>query len=311
MRKIFLLSLIPLLTGCSTDNKPSVTGSYYRCLRDGEYQETRISQNRIMFIGSNFPDNINIMSNRIQGNTMEVAGLNFDLMFGTDSLTVIGITDSSLTLNNHFGDFELKRLSLEIPEIDSLNLESTVNELLTGFNERTLSAGCPDLRTEEEKNPEIWMGVVEDIIDIDELPACALAKWNKYESTFERSYQLLPSFLEEDFNGDGTNDIAVFVSKKSDEKQGVLFLFGKDDKMFISGAGNSFGPGGDDFKWADYWELFTESKTYETTFLDNGDIDGSREVSLKYPAISIREEEGSGGLIYFNGEKFTWIHQGD
>lgn len=267
-----------------------------------------------MFIGSNFPDNINIMSNQIHGNNMIVAGLNFDLMFGTDTIKVLNIADSILTLTNRFGDFELRRLNIGIPEIDSLNLERTVNELKTGFKERSSMANCPDLRTDEEKNPPD-LGVIEDdfedIFDIDELPELALVKWKKYESTFERTYKLLPSFLEEDFSGDGTVDIAIFVSKISDDKKGILFLFGEDDKMFISGAGNSFGPGGDDFKWADYWELFTESKTYETTFLENGDIDGSREVTLEYPAISIREEEGSGGLIYFNGEKFIWIHQGD
>lgn len=255
------------------------------------------------------------MSNQIQGSDMIVAGLNFDLMFRTDTLTVVTITDSSLTLNNQFGDFELKRLNTEIPEIDSLHLDRTVSELLNGFNQRTLSTECPDFRTEEEKNPEIPMGVLEDdfedIIDIDELPEWASTKLKKYQSAFQRSYRLLPSFLVEDFTGDGAHDIAIFVSKKSNNKQGILFLFGEDDKMFVSGAGNSFGPGGDDFKWADDWELFIESKTFETTFLDNGDVDGSKEMTLSRPAVSIREEEGSGGLIYFNGEKFTWIHQGD
>ena len=254
------------------------------------------------------------MSNRIHRNMMIIAGLNFDLMFGTDTLTLVSKTDSSLILNNRFGDFELQRLNLEIPKIDSLNLEPTVKELLTGFKGRSLRANCPDLRTEEEKNPPD-LGEVEDdfedIIDIDKLPQWASVKWKKYESIFERSYKLIPGFLEGDFTGDGTDDIAISVSKKSNDKQGILFLFGADDKMFICGAGHSFGPGGDDFKWADYWELFTESKTFETTFLDNGDVDSSRELTLARAAISVREQEGSGGLIYFNGKKFTWIHQGD
>ncbi|MEM9339694.1 MAG: hypothetical protein AAGA66_13245 [Bacteroidota bacterium] len=173
MRKIFLFFLIPLLIGCFAGKKPGLTGSYYRCLRDGEYQETKISQNRIMFIGSDFPDNINIMYNQIQGTEMIVAGLNFDLMFGTDTLNVLNVTDTLLTLSNRFGDFELKRLNTEIPEIDSLNLEQTINELKTGFKKRSLIANCPDLRTEEERNlPDL--GVIEDdfedIIDLDSIP---------------------------------------------------------------------------------------------------------------------------------------------
>lgn len=92
---------------------------------------------------------------------MIVAALNFDLMFGTDTLTVLNVTDSSLTLNNRFGDFELRRLDSEIPDIDSLNLELTVGKLQSGFKERSLIANCPDLRTEDEKNPPD-LGEVED-----------------------------------------------------------------------------------------------------------------------------------------------------
>lgn len=255
------------------------------------------------------------MSNQILGNDMIVEGLNFDLMFGTDTLTVVALTDSSLTLNNQFGDFELERLNFEIPAIDSLNLEQSVSELLTGFRERSLTANCPDLRTEEEKNPKIPLGVIEDdfedIIDINELPKWAATKYSKYKQNFERSFALVPSFLVEDFSGDGTDDIAIFVSNKSNERKGILFLLGDSDLMFIAGAGHSFGPSGDNFEWADYWELFTKSKTFETTFFDNGDIDGTREVRLDHPGISIKENEGSGGLIYYNSEKFVWIHQGD
>tara|TARA_Y100000310_G_C20660744_1_gene804604 strand:- start:724 stop:1269 length:546 start_codon:yes stop_codon:yes gene_type:complete len=175
LRKILLLTLIAAYTtACITDNRPSLTGSYYRCLQDGEYQEHRIGENRIMFIGSLFPDDLYFMSNRIHGDTLLISGLNFDLMFGTDTLTIISLTDSSLTLNNRFGDFELKRLSYEIPAIDSLNLEQSITELLSGFRERSLKANCPDLRTEEEKNPDIPQGVVddnfEDITYIDSIP---------------------------------------------------------------------------------------------------------------------------------------------
>lgn len=41
------------------------------------------------------------------------------------------------------------------------------------------------------------------------------------------------------------------------------------------------------------------------------DVLGSREVELNNPELGIRQAEGSGGLVYFNGQKFVWIHQGD
>jgi len=46
-------------------------------------------------------------------------------------------------------------------------------------------------------------------------------------------------------------------------------------------------------------------------FKENGDVDESKEIKLQRPAIAISDEEGTGGLIYFNGKKFIQIHKGD
>ena len=90
-----------------------------------------------------------------------------------------------------------------------------------------------------------------------------------------------------------------------------MILFGQSDKSFIIGAGNKFGNGGDDYKWANTWSVFKDKVTYETKFKPDGDVDNAKKITLDRPAIRIREEEGSGGLIYFNGKEFIWIHQGD
>jgi hypothetical protein len=145
-----------------------------------------------------------------------------------------------------------------------------------------------------------------------ELPEWAKQQFLPLSETFERSTQLSPNILHYDLNNDGASDIAMFVAKKVDGKTGILFLInGQEKQYFLAGAGNSFGPGDNDYEWADTWRVFEEKVTYEMTFLPNGDIDGEREVILENPAISIREDEGSGGLIYYNGSKFVWIHQGD
>ncbi|MBL3656660.1 hypothetical protein [Fulvivirga sediminis] len=49
----------------------------------------------------------------------------------------------------------------------------------------------------------------------------------------------------------------------------------------------------------------------KTTFKENGDVLGEKKIKLENDAISIREEECSVGLLYFNGTEFIWIHQGD
>lgn len=306
---------------CGTKEASPIIGSWSQCLRDGTYKEFKICNHYTTTSVSDFPehdydDGISFYKCHIQDSLLIITtGINVDLMNEPETLRFESISYDKITIENKFGISELARLKNEIPDIDSTNIERWSKLYLDEFLERANLANCPDLRTEEEKNPPIELGVIEDdfedLIDIDELPKWADPIYSKYKQNFERSYLLKPSFLEEDFTGDGKTDIAIFVSKKLDGKKGILFLLQDGDKMFLAGAGNSFGSGGDNFEWADFWKVFDQRITHETTFLENGDVDGSREIKLKHSAISIREDEGSGGLIYFNGEKFIWIHLGD
>ncbi|UII29901.1 hypothetical protein LVD17_16510 [Fulvivirga ulvae] len=145
-----------------------------------------------------------------------------------------------------------------------------------------------------------------------------LPEWfvERYESLeLDRRYELgaylNPLFLEGDFNGDGEKDIVSTLVNSENGKLGLLIIFKSSEEYYIVGAGDGFGVAGDSFEWVDYWEIFDSKTAYETTFLDNGDVEGTREVTIRNVAISIRESEGSGGLIYYDGEKFTWIHQGE
>jgi hypothetical protein len=147
--------------------------------------------------------------------------------------------------------------------------------------------------------------------DQSDLPAWAQERFKKFEKNYRRATFIKPPFLQADFSGDRKADVAILIERKSDQKKGVLILFAQSDKSFIIGSGNELSNAGDDFEWAGTWEVFTEKETYETTFTEEGDVAGGREIKLDRPAISIWQEEGSGGLIYFNGRKFIWIHQGD
>lgn len=144
-----------------------------------------------------------------------------------------------------------------------------------------------------------------------ELPYWAQERLKKLDGRYVPIDYLKPMVLEADFSGDSNSDLAILIEEKFDKKKGILILFAKTEKFFIVGSGNNLGPAGDNFDWAGEWGLFIGASTQETTFKKDGDIDGSREVALERPAIRIRQEEGSGGLIYFNGQKFVWIHQGD
>ncbi|MBT1698885.1 hypothetical protein KK083_18470 [Fulvivirgaceae bacterium PWU4] len=144
-----------------------------------------------------------------------------------------------------------------------------------------------------------------------DLPKWAQERFKTFQKDYSRGTFITPSFLQADFSGDKKADLAILIERKSDQKKGILILFAQSDKSFIVGSGNTLDAAGDDFKWADTWEVFTEKETYETTFTNEGDVAGGREIKLERPAISLWQEEGSGGLIYFNGRKFVWIHQGD
>ena len=133
------------------------------------------------------------------------------------------------------------------------------------------------------------------------------------DSKYELSSFLKPAFLKEDFNGDGATDIAVLVVEKSTQKKGILLIPGRSSACYVFGAGNSFGKGSDDFAWADKWSVYKEKSAYETQFdKKSGDVKGGKETKISRPGIYIvSTEEASGGLIYWTGTKYRWIHQGD
>ena len=127
---------------------------------------------------------------------------------------------------------------------------------------------------------------------------------------------LKPSSLQADFNGDGTKDIAVLITEKENRRKGILLIHGKTNEHFIFGAGINLGSVDKDFKWADQWSVYTKKSAFETQFdKESSDIIGSKEVKLARPGILIEDyEDGvalAGGIIYWNGKKYTWIHQGE
>ena len=120
--------------------------------------------------------------------------------------------------------------------------------------------------------------------------------------------------LEADFNGDKFNDIAVLVTERKTKKKGILLLH-QQGSYFVFGAGTKFGSGSDNFKWAKGWRVYKEKTASETQFTEDGDIIGGKEVKLSRPGITIwAEEDGepiAGGIIYWTGKKYIWIHQGE
>ena len=113
-----------------------------------------------------------------------------------------------------------------------------------------------------------------------------------------------------------TKDLAILIVEKATKRKGILLIHAKTTAHFIFGAGTAFGSGGKDFKWADKWKLYTKRTAYETQFdKESGDIIGGNEIKLARPGILVEDyEDGAalaGGIIYWNGTKYVWIHQGE
>lgn len=118
-------------------------------------------------------------------------------------------------------------------------------------------------------------------------------------------YNLTDS-ITADFNGDGISDKALF--RKDMNSSGIIIKHGKTNEEVKIGFGKRFAHM-TDFDWVDYWGLVEDKDTRETTFKDDGDVLGSKNIKLQNPSISLGADEEGGGLITFINGKYLWIHQ--
>jgi hypothetical protein len=145
------------------------------------------------------------------------------------------------------------------------------------------------------------------------LPAWAEARWKQAElsKSFSFATYAKPSYLQADFNGDGKLDVAVLITRRATGSSGILIFHQDQPTHYVVGTGSNTSTNmlHSNFEWVDYWNLFTKASTLETLFDKSGDISGERTIQLKHSAIEIGKEETGGGMIYWNGKKYIWIHQ--
>lgn len=133
----------------------------------------------------------------------------------------------------------------------------------------------------------------------------------KLNSSYKISDYINPFYLEADFNGDNTLDIAVAIEQKETNKKGFVVLHAGREDFFIIGAGNPFGNGGDNFNWMDIWKVYRNQGEQELTYNADSEIEGSRAVRLKNTGIYVEKSESAGGLIYWDSYQYVWNQAGD
>lgn len=137
------------------------------------------------------------------------------------------------------------------------------------------------------------------------------------DKSYEPSTLLKTIYFQSDFNGDNVQDVAVFVADKKTNKLGVVIIHGNSNNYFVFGAGKKIeGTVFDNLGWASKWSLYTKKTATETQVEEESDnTKRSKETTLLWPGLLIEESEDgeaiSGGIIYWTGEKYTWIQQGE
>ena len=146
-----------------------------------------------------------------------------------------------------------------------------------------------------------------------------LPKWISRADIFngliiKKNYQvenrLNPFYLEEDFNGDGILDIALPIKEISSKKLGFVIIHGGKNEQFIVGAGTLIKNAlGDDQSYIDVWKLNREKENTGTELDENGDLIESKPVLLDNPSINILKTELGGGILFWNGTEYEYLHQ--
>ena len=142
-----------------------------------------------------------------------------------------------------------------------------------------------------------------------------IPRWVKKEFVSRRLYrdysitfQMSPSFIRGDFNGDKRRDCAFLIQEKSSQKLGIAIFHTTPPQalhtqvVYIIGAGKSIADFGDNIRWANFWRTYPRNEA-------SGDIERRVLVPiLKADAIHLEKRGKKRGLLFWNGRKYVW-HQ--
>lgn len=117
------------------------------------------------------------------------------------------------------------------------------------------------------------------------------------------------SYVTADLNDDTVPDTVFAIIAGG--KKGIRIVHGALDTPFILGAGQEFGPAGDDWQWLHHWHIVRDTLTYEQVLDKDGEVNGVKPYRLQQEAIYVGTDEGGGGTIVFAGKQYIWRHQAD
>ena len=118
------------------------------------------------------------------------------------------------------------------------------------------------------------------------------------------SAHINPFYLHGDFDGDGQQDTAVWITERATGKTGIAIFHGKANRLVIVGAGRDLGNAGDNFSGLDAWHVFRRGPVQRGA-------DGKPPPKLRGDALMVMKTEAASGLVYWDGKRYGWYQQGD
>jgi len=130
---------------------------------------------------------------------------------------------------------------------------------------------------------------------VDSIPTWVISSWDKsfFSKRNSKTSYLNPKLITGDFNGDGNQDFAFPIENKTTHKKGFTIIHGGKVTIEIFGTGESGKPGPEDFNWASNW--FVYPMGHSIGLCNHGNC------------LSVEDEQGEGGILYFNGNLYEWL----
>ncbi|WP_308994031.1 hypothetical protein QLS71_015355 [Mariniflexile litorale] len=154
--KYFKIIFAFFLLICQTSCQKKIVGTWYKCNKDGSYDEYKIADHYTIMLSSK-SDIVWIHKVKQIDNGIIVSDFESSvnrLMTNNDTLIVLSKTKNKIILKSSYtwAKMELNKADFDFDKIDSTNLDSWKNKTISEFKKRAELINCPDLRTEKEKN---------------------------------------------------------------------------------------------------------------------------------------------------------------
>ena len=129
--------------------------------------------------------------------------------------------------------------------------------------------------------------------------ACIAAAEANLHRRFAVHSRVNPFFLLGDFNGDGRQDLALWVAELKTKKLGLIVLHQGHARATVLAAGRQWDRRTDNFSGLDMWTIQPKGTTLESIHEDG------KKVLLRSDALVVTKSESASFSIYWDGKAYV------